>query len=514
MSARGDGILIGLDAGGSYVKATAFDLADGAVATASQAVPAVHSTSGWGERDAEQLWRAAAAVIRASLAGRESDRARVIAVGVTAHGNGAYLVSRDGRPARPAVQATDTRAGELVRRWEHEGVPERLRATVWNGLWPGQPGPILAWLLAHEPKVLDETAAVLMCGDYLAARLTGVVAGELTAWSSSGLIDCARGEVSDAALQAYGIDGLRRLIPPLVPAGTRVGTITGDAAELTGLPAGVPVIASAVDNAALHLGSGVLDGTRIVVGAGTWSINQLCLPRGAMRLDGPLGKVEPYAACLAAPAGMALLIEASATSASTLDWVITRALCLTQAPTGALYTQLLSDAAALPRRLDAPLFLPFLDGSRDQPKARGAFIGMSSADGATDLTAATVEGICLEHRRHIERLSRAVPERLPLRLAGGAARSPIWAQLFADVCGRRVEVSGLEELGAAGAAVIAGVTVGAFADLQEGLAALNPRQRAFEPDPAAAVFYDERFAVYGRWASLVEDRASGAQPAG
>lgn len=514
MTARGDGILIGLDAGGSYVKATAFDLASGAVATANQAVPAVHPAPGHNERDAEELWRAAAAVIRAVLADRAVDRTRVIAVGVTAHGNGAYLVGADGRPARPAIQATDTRAGELMRRWEREGVPERLRATVWNGLWPGQPGPILAWLLAHEPEVLASAAAMLACGDYLAARLTGVVAGELTAWSSSGLIDCARGEVSDAALQAYGIGSLRRLIPPLVPAGTRTGAVTADAAELTGLSAGTPVIAGAVDNAALHLGAGVLDGTRIVVGAGTWSINQLCLPRGAMTLNGPLGQVEPYAACLAAPAGMALLIEASATSASTLDWVITRALRLTQAPTGALYGQLLGDAVARPRRLDAPLFLPFLDGSRDQPEARGAFVGLSSADGAPDLTAATVEGICLEHRRHIERLSRAVPERLPLRLAGGAARSPIWAQLFADVCGRRVEVSGLEELGAAGAAVIAGVTAGVFADLGDGLATLNPRQHAFEPDPAAVAFYDERFAIYGRWASAVEQGAVGAQPAG
>jgi L-xylulokinase len=506
-----DGILIGLDAGGSYVKATAFDLAGGTVATVSRAVPAVHSAPGLGERDAEALWHAAATVIRESLAGREADRSRVVAVGVTAHGNGAYLVNRDGRPARPAVQATDTRAGELVRRWEREGVPDRLRATVWNGLWPGQPGPILAWLLAHEPDVLDKAAAVLMCGDYLAARLTGAVAGELTAWSSSGLIDCARGEVSDAALAAYGISSLRRLIPPLVPAGTRIGAIAGDAARLTGLPAGVPVIAGAVDNAALHLGSGVLDGTRIVVGAGTWSINQLCVPRAAMTLDGPLGKVMPYAACLAAPATMALLIEASATSASTLDWVLTRAVRLTDAPSAAVYTRVLSDAAALHRRLDAPMFLPFLDGSRDQPGARAAFIGMSSADGPVDLLAATVEGICLEHRRHIERLSRAVATRLPLRLAGGAARSPIWAQLFADVCGRRVEVSPVAELGAAGAAVIAGVATGVFADLAEGLATLNPQQRAFEPESGAAAFYDERFAAYSRWARAVEDETSGAQ---
>lgn len=508
MSADRNTVIVGIDAGGSYVKATAFDVVAGFSSTSSRQVPASHPRPGVSERDADELWRATSAVVREALAGLRDGARRVVAVVVTAHGNGAYLVDAAGRPVRAAIQASDTRASGLVDAWKSDGIDHELRPEVWNGLWPGQPGPIVAWLQAHEPGALEDASALLMCGDYLRGRLSGRLTAELTSWSCNGLVDSAAGEVSERALKAFGIEQHRSLIPSLVDPGSMVGEVSREAALATGLPEGVAVVAGTVDNVSLHIGAGVLDADRIVVGAGTWSINQLLIPASEMVIDGPLGAVEPSAACVAVPSGMALLIEASATSASALSWAMDRVLRgidVSARDAGAnTFTHALARIADRPRRTDAPLFVPHLDGSRDNAGARGAWIGLSSADDEIDLAGAIVEGICFEHRRHIDRLSLAKSQSVPLRLAGGAGRSRFWAQTFADVTGRDVEVSPVQEIGAVGAALVGGTAVGVFEDLEAGVQALNPKQECFVPRADAVAVEEERFTKYLRVCAMLD----------
>lgn len=505
------GVLVGIDAGGSYVKATAFDVDAGRSSTSSTPVGAEHPAPGRHERDSERLWLAAAEVVRSALAGIPGASSRVTALMVTAHGNGAYLVDERGLPTYPAVQAADTRAADLVGDWVASGTADRLRPEVWNDLWPGQPGPILAWLAQYEPEVLDRSAALLMCGDYLRARLTGVVAAELTAWSCNGLVDSAAEAVSNDAMRALGVERYGRLVPSFVRHNEIAGVVTPEASELTGVPVGVPVTAGVVDNVALHTGAGVVDGSRIVVGAGTWSINQLLVPSSDMTMDGPLGAVEPTAACLAVPDGMALLIDASATSASTFEWAMERVLRGFQhdaVRTGEnIFTLALERVDSRGLRRDAPMFVPYLDGSRGQSSSRGAWVGLSSHHDEVDLARATVEGVCFEHRRHVERLSLATSSPIPLRLAGGASRSSVWSQMFADAMGRPVEVSPVDEQGAVGAVVIGGAAVGLFDSVAAGLSHLNPSWSTYEPDPSIRAHVDERYNSYRRWSDFVEHQS-------
>lgn len=502
------GVVVGVDAGGTNVKATAFDLDTGTSCTASRAVDIERPHPGYAERDADVLWHATAAVIREALDGLEAGAERVRVVGVTGHGNGAYLVDAEGRPTRAAIQASDTRAGSLVRRWIAEGVDEQLRPFVWNGMWPGQPGPILAWLIAHEPDVVAKSSALLMCSDFLRGRLTGELTAEITSWSCNGLVDPSKREFCDEALDAYGIAGQRKLLAPLVRPEEIVGTITEEASTETSIPAGVPVTAGAVDNVALHLGSGVLDGCRVVVGAGTWSINQLLVPAERMRMDGELGSVHPSSACIAIPETMAMLIEASATSASAFGWLLTNVLKdfgnHSDDPRADRYAAALTAIDERGPDPEGPIFVPHLDGSRDFSTARGAWVGLSSSHDDVDMARAVVEGICFEHRRHVDRLSRALRGPVPLRLAGGASRSPIWAQMFADVTGRAIEVCGQEELGAVGAAVIAGTSIGVFESLDDGLSRLNPDHSAYFPSTERERMYDDRYHRYLHFATLLE----------
>lgn len=491
-------LLLGLDVGGSFVKATVFDLRTGTARTRGKAAPVLHPSPGHNERDARFIWHETAEIIH-EVTELLPPGSQIGAVGVTGHGNGLYLVDRKGRPTGPAIMASDTRAADMVRRWMDDGVHDRLESLTWNRLWPGQPGPIIAWLQEHDPDYLSESTFALMCKDFIRAQLTGVVGTEITDQSCNGLYDNAHGEVCGAALDALGIREQEHLV--LAPsASTDVdGYVTFEAMELTGIPSGTPVVAGLVDNVALHLGSGVLDSESICVAAGTWSVNQLLVPRQEMVPGRRLGAAAPFAACFAAGSETALLIEASPTSASTLAWAlgqVIKGVGHQAESTGTdVFELALRRVAALTPRPDDPVFVPYLDGSRDNPGARAAWLNLSSWHTEDDLLGAIVEGVCMEHRRHVDRLSPA-SERLPLRLSGGAAKSATWAQRFADITGRTVEVALSQELGAVGAAIIAGVGVGAFGDLRAGVEALRPDGVVFSPDETPAAHYAGRYRRY------------------
>ena len=505
--------LLAIDAGGSLVKATLFDLVGGGSRTRARSVALTRPAPGHNERDAELLWSQTAGCVRDVLADIDNGASRVLAVGFTGHGNGLYLVDADGLPTRDAVMASDTRAAAAVRRWVAAGLADDLQARSWNGLWAGQPGPILASLAESEPQVLERSYALVSCKDYLRGRLTGVVRTELsdasagalydnTAWAASGGGPLA---LNEPAVEAFGLSAVRRLL--LTPiASQELGEVSATAAAETGLRAGTPVVAGLVDNAALHHGSGVFDGAEICAGAGTWSVNQVLIPAGAATMDSVLGAIRPTAANIAL-GGLALLCEASPTSASTFDWALNQAMTGTSNADRAdgkdIYRARLEREGVRRQRLDDPMFLPFLDGSRADAGARGAWVGLSSSTGEDELLGAVIEGICLEHRRHIERLQAAMPRRLPVRLSGGATKSPVWCQRFADVLGVAVQVSPVSELGSVCAAALAGVGVGAFADVPQGVTALNPSWRLFEPDPAKADFVHARYERYCQVAGVL-----------
>jgi len=515
------GIVVAVDVGGSYVKATAFDLATGRFDTSGQAVPVISPQPGFLERDPEALWQAAAECIRSVLATLGRSGRDVRAVGLTGHGNGAHLVDASGRPTRNAILATDTRAAELVHGWVAEGRADELRPHAWASLWAGMTGPVLAWLARHDQPALDGATSVLGAKDYLRARLTGVVSAEITQASTCGMYDnavlvedpgLARLQPGELALGVFGLERYRRLFPESVGS-LELFEVSADAAALTGLAAGTPVVAGLVDNPAAQHGSGVFDSSMICVGAGTWSINQLLTPVSEMTADGLLARVAPYSASMALGAH-GLLCEASPTSASTFSWALERAVTASssadQAEGRDPYQSRLEREHGRPRRPDDPIFLPYVNGSREDAQARGAWLGLSLATSEDDLLGAVLEGICMEHRRHVERLEVAIGRRLPVRLSGGPTKSPEWCQLFADVLGRPVEVSPVAELGCLAVAAMAATAVGDFASVPAAVTALGSEWRTFTPDDERTSFFEHRWHRYRTWAERFEHEPWGA----
>jgi L-xylulokinase len=468
--------LLGIDAGSTVTKSVLFDLDGRAVASASRRVPLSYPQPHHVERDQDGLWEAVAATVREVLETSGTSADDVVAVGVTSHGDGVYLVDGEGRPTRPGIMSLDTRAHGIVREWEARDVSDRALELTGQRPWPSAPVALLAWLAQHEPDVLARTAWALPAKDMLRYRLTGVVSTEPTEASLS-FTNVRTQAYDDAVPDLYGLPGLGRLLAPVLPCTSVSGGVTLEASRLTGLVAGTPVAASAHDVDCSAVGSGVISpGTACVV-AGSFSINQV-VSQSPIVGDG-------WCARNFVRAGQWLNMSLSPTSAANMEW-FTQQLCADELARGVAA----GDAFGFVDRevnavADSPsdiVFLPFLYGSPLPADASACFIGLKGWHVRGHLLRAVMEGVTFTHRLHIDLLAAAFP--CPtVRLTGGASTSDYWSQLFADVLDRRVEITTANESGALGAAQLAGVAGGVYADLDEAVGRTVSVARAYEPRP-------------------------------
>lgn len=494
--------LLGIDNGGTIAKAAIFTLDGHEVAVASRKTEMISPRPGHTERDMDRLWLATAASVHAVLSESRISPGEIACVSCTGHGNGLYLVDRLGRPVRNAIISTDTRAKDYVARWYADGVAKAVLPRTMQSLWPGQPNALLAWLRDHEPEALRRAGWILMCKDYIRFRLTGQIHGELTDMSGTSLIDVGRGEYDPEILRAFGLADLEHLLPPIRRSDEICGEVTAQASEDTGLAKGTPVANGMFDIDACALASGIVDESQLSLIAGTWSINQYISRRPV--IDEDLFMCSRY--CIP---GYYLVPEASATSASNLEWFATQFFATEEAGGRAsgksVYDVMNELVEATPAEESNILFLPFLFGSNADPNAKACLIGLGGWHHRGHVLRAVQEGVVFGHKAHVDRLMRFRPAPATIRLAGGAARSRVWSQIFADVFQTPVEIPAGTELGALGAAIGASVATGHHADYQSAVSSMVRIAETSEPSPSMGDFYARKYGRYQKTLTTLGD---------
>jgi sugar (pentulose or hexulose) kinase len=134
--------------------------------------------------------------------------------------------------------------------------------------------------------------------------------------------------------------------------------------------------------------------------------------------------------------------------------------------------------------------------------APGGFLRLSLGHTRGDLVRAVMEGAAFELRWMLEQLAESDTGVAELRMVGGAARSPVWPQIIADVIALPVVLPAMHDAACAGAAILAGVAAGCFSDPAAGYAAFGSSEKRLRPDPALRSLYDAAFADYRHWRSL------------
>ncbi len=327
-----------------------------------------------------------------------------------------------------------------------------------------------------------------MAKDVIAHFLCGAVSADFSDAAGAGLIDYRQRNYSRELMALYGIEEALALLPSLRESCTVVGHVTSRAAQLTGLPSGIPVVAGIFDVVASAIGSGVVKTGEASIVAGTWSINQVVVDKPDYQRPVFMNSIIENDRFMA--------IEASATSAANLDWFL-REFDDGRAGNGAARS---SDTVAhVEPNVQLPLYHPYLYSGRKSEPAKAGFYGLGGWHTRADMLFALFEGVTFAHRAHIDRLRAAGIPFTHAILSGGAARSCIWPQMFADVLGMPIRVAECKETGALGAALCAGVGVGVWPDLAaavEQAVQINPGE--LRPRPERFAFHDARYRVFKR----------------
>ena len=489
MSARH---IIAFDAGGTAVKAAVYDARGFELAVAMRAMPALHPAPGRLERDPRAMWSAICDIAREVVRTAAIDPASIAVVGVTGYGDGLHLIDGNGEPVRNAILSPDQRAQAIVDRWRAVGREEKTIPLTYQRQWAGKPAPLIAWLEAHEPDALARAAHALMCPDYVRFRLTGVLALEVSGLSSAGLIDQKLRRWTPRVLELFGLGRYAQLFGETMEPLTIAGRVSQGAAAETGLVAGTPVSAGYADGPSMAIGLGATGESLISVISGTWGLNQL-----ASRIPVTDGSIS--APILGPRPGEFILIQAAPTSASAFEWFVDSIIGRVDGgrrDREALFDFCNEEVSRTRPEDSPPVFLPYLNGRLNDPKARGAFAGLASWHSLGHIIRAIYEGVAFEHRAHIDHLLRGRAPPVAARFAGGAARSQPWLRIFASAFDAPLELAAANELGALGAAIVAAVGVGLYPDLETAVATMTRVRERVEPDRELAEILSARYKAF------------------
>ena len=485
--------LLGIDNGSTLIKAALFDLSGNEIAVHSSPVEVRMPGPGRFERSLDAIWEVNVEVIAKVIERATVDPADILCLAITGHGGGVHLVDARGEGLYPAMEGVDLRARGYVEQWLEDGTFDRIHPKTLQSFFPAQPAPLLRWLKENEPQVLAKTRWILPLKDYVRFRLTGEAYGEITNMSATSLLNVRDIRYDVELLEELGIAELREKLPPLRQSADVCGKVTREASQLTGLKEGTPVAGGMWDVDASAIATGVTDDTKLNIIAGTWCNNQFVSPA-------PLVSKSLFMTTVFCIPGFWLVLEGSPTSASNLEWFVKELMGTERNQCEhdgiSIYDLCNREVASTSAAELVPVFLPFLYGTNAGPDAQAAFVGVNGQHRRAQLLRSVYEGIVFSHRTHIEKLRRLRTLPGQARIAGGAAASEVWVQMFADVLQLSIERIGAKELGALGCAITAGVACGVFASFQKGVEAMVHVSGRVEPDPRNAEAYERKYRRY------------------
>lgn len=446
---------IGVDSSTTATKALIMDAEGQVVAVASTEYAFATPYPLWSEQAPQLWWDATVQSLRSVLMTSGIDPRAVRGIGLTGQMHGLVLLDAHGEVLRPAILWNDQRTGAQCDEIRRRVGKERLLHLTGNDALTGFTAPKILWVQEHEPDVWARTRQILLPKDYVRYKLTGEYATDRADGAGTILFDLRSRSWAPDMLAALNIP--TAYLPPTFEGPAITAYLCADAAARTGLPPGIPVVAGGGDQAAAAVGTGAVHEGIVSLSLGTSGVVFATTNAPVLEPEGRL-----HAFCHAVP-GKWHLMGVMLSAAGSLRWY------RDTFAAGMDYNTLLGPAGEIPAGSEGLFFLPYLTGERTphpDPLARGAFIGLTVRHQKAHLTRAVLEGVAFGLRDAFELMKGVgLSEISQVRVTGGGARSPLWRQILADVLGVELVTVNVEEGAAFGAAILAGVGGGRWAEV-------------------------------------------------
>jgi xylulokinase len=485
---------IGIDASTTATKALLIDRQGQVVCVAASEYPYQTPHPLRSEQEPWLWWNGAVDSVREILAETKIDSSEIKGIGLTGQMHGLVLLDREGQVLRPAILWNDQRTGAQCDEIRARLGKKRLIQITGNDALTGFTAPKILWVQEEEPEVYEKVAHILLPKDYVRYKLTGEYAIDRAGGSGTLLFDIRERTWSQEMLCALEIEP--DWFPPTFEGTEVTGSITKEAAEATGLKAGIPVFGGGGDQAAAAVGTGaVLEGI-VSLSLGTSGVVFATTDEPAIELEGRL-----HAFCHSVPLKWHLM-GVMLSAAGSLRWHRD-----TFAPDEE-FDEIVNAAVDIPAGSDGLLFLPYLTGERTphpDPLARGAFVGLTIRHTLPHMTRAVLEGVAFGLKDSFELMKETgLSEINQVRVTGGGAKSELWRQILADVLDTELVTVNSEEGAAYGAALLAATGAGVYPDVPAACETVIEITGRTSPGKTVSM-YQELYPVYrGLYPALQE----------
>lgn len=486
-------LLLGIDVGTTGTKCTIYDFQGQAAASAYTEYPMLRPHPLWAEQEPAKWWEAVCRNLRDCFDRQGIDSARLAAAGISCT-NAVVLVDRQGEALCNAIGLHDTRSGDQLSELKSVLSSDFVLQRTGNRLDKGSFAlPRLKWLQQCMPDVIENSYKFLTPGGYIIQHLTGNFIINHSRANLTLMADVNTGEWAYDIIHASGFP--ERLLPKSLPTCSVAGTVTKKAAELTGLPEGLPVSAGAVDTVQATFAAGATDPGDVALTVG--SSGRICYVSDMPIIDRRLLN------CESPISGHWTVIQTTNNAGVSLKWfrdtfgeaVRGKA----QANDRSIYGQLDIEAASIEPRSDSVLFLPYLSGEQSpiwNAGAKGVFFNIGLGSGYGDFARAIMEGVAFSIRDCLDIVLQKGVKPSIIPAGGGVANSEFWCQVFADILGYPIAKLSQPETETLGDAITAAMSVG-IKEVDPKLGkTLMQSSRIFYPNDRYTAIYDELFEKY------------------
>lgn len=484
--------IAGLDIGTTGCKLTVFDQKGTYQEHAYRDYPVKRSSSGH-EVNAEAIMESVLYVMK-MMGEKYPD---IAGIGVTSFGESFVLADEAGTPLHPAMLYTDPRGAEECRELERKLGSRRIASIT--GLRPHEMYSIskIMWMKRNRPELYQRAKHIFLMEDYVVFHLTGIAQIDYSLATRTMAFDITALGWSEEIFREAGID--MSLMSKTVPTGTSAGSLCKEIAEQTGMQESVQIVSISHDQVAAAVGAGVFDSDTAVDGAGTVECVTPVfdsLPDQQVMYDGHYA-VVPYVI-----PGKYVCYAFSYTGGALIQWCVDtlakkekelaneqgisvnayleKQFCREEEPTGILVLPHFAGAAT-----------PYMDTA-----SKGAVIGLEMGSSVSDIYRACMEGVVYEMLLNMEHLEGSGIRYEILHATGGGAKSELWMQMKADMLNVPITALKTVDAGTVGSAMLTGIAVGCFENLQDAAAHMVEKKQVYYPRQEMHEKYQEIYKKY------------------
>ncbi|MCK5567316.1 MAG: xylulokinase [Actinomycetia bacterium] len=488
--------LIGFDIGTTSTRCILVDQAGKLIASATKEYPMDTPKPGWAEQHPDSWWEASMDTIKSVLKESKVIPSKIAAIGLSGQMHGSVFLDKAGKVIRPALLWCDQRtAGQCQTIYDIFGGQEQFIKLSYNKALTGFTAPKILWLREVEEDNYRKTTQILLPKDYIRYKLSGTYATEVSDASGTILMDIKERTWSEEIIKGLDID--KNILPPVYESAKVSSYVSKEAAALTGLTQGTPIVGGAGDQAGGAVGSGIVREGIISDYLGTSGV---VFAHSEKPVYDPRGRLHSF--CHAVE-GAWHLMGVTLAAAGSYKWyydnfgVSKEIIDKYKDLSG--YELLNKQAEAAPPGSKGLIFLPYLSGERTpyaDPYARGVFFGISYLHRQDHFARSVMEGISYSQYDCLNLMRQLGISSDKIVLFGGGARSILWRQIIADIFDTRIVTLNVEEGPSYGAAILAGVGAGIYKDVKEAAESIIKEVSQTSPNPENVKRYARYYTVY------------------